>query len=168
METVPYSNGIKLPVSKKANLLAWLCCLVFVIIAGFLFSNQPFMAILSIAFFGLGVILLPIMMFHKESGLYILPEGINIVTPMVKDSMVAWCDIKSFSLIAINGNKMIAVHLKHPEAYLSKLKIWQRTLGSMSAGLSGTPYSISPRTYGCTAEELIELLKLELKKHKPE
>ncbi len=168
MKTTPYEDGIKIAASKRNILLYWIGSITFVAISILLLPENTVMAGLCLAFSGLGVLVFSVTIFHRQSGLYINPEGINMITPFASNSMIGWNEIRGFGIIAINRTRLVAVYLKNPEAFLQKQSSWKQVLGKMSYNLSGTPFSISPSLYGCSADELQELLNTKLKEYKLE
>ncbi|HLP53192.1 MAG TPA: STM3941 family protein [Chitinophagales bacterium] len=166
MQTIDIEGGIKIPVSKGKTFGLWLLCACFVAIAFFLFQQNPVMATLTISFFGLGVLLFPFMLFHRKSGLYITAQGINMVTPFVSESFIAWSDITGFSIFNVSGTKMILVHLHNPDLFLQKQSKWKRWLGRASSSVSGSPYAISAGNYQTDINDLFGLLYKELNKYR--
>ena len=146
-------------------LLFWLGCIVFVAIGVFMFHEDTVMAILAVAFFGLGVFIFPIAIFHKKSGLYITPQGIRIITPFAND-FVGWDEIEGFDVGKFKGGMIVGVFLKNPDLYLQKQSKWKKWNGGYSMNVCGTPYTISTNAYQTDAEDLCDLLISESKKYK--
>ena len=158
-------------------MLAWLGCLAFVALCLWLIFYtdavsgdehvfQRIVCWMGVVFFGAGVVLLPAILFHHKSGLYINSKGFNVVTPFAKQSFVGWNEIEGFGEGKIRSTKLLLVYLKNQSEYLARLNSFQRSLAEASINLCGTPYSLTSNSFQCNFIELKEILESNLEKYK--
>jgi hypothetical protein len=88
---------------------------------------------LGIAFFGLGFIAVPRMLFRTGPQVVINDEGID--DRRMKCGVIRWEDIRSLSLGSVNGSKFLCIEVADPEKYLSRLPRWQRSLAPVQEAM---------------------------------
>lgn len=169
---------IIIPLSKTKMILLLLAAIVFVALGiwfvmspeTFVDEGEPtgfitFMGGLSIAFFGVGSILIFRKLFDTKPGLVINKEGILDNSSAASVGLIKWEDIIGFAIVEVSGQKIILPQVKNPEAYLDRqASTIKKKMMSMNYKLYKTPLSITANALKYKTDDLIDLLEVELLK----
>jgi hypothetical protein len=119
----------------------------------------------SILFFGLVAILVFKKLLNKEPGFVINSKGITDNSSGTSAGFIPWSEIDSFQITKVFTQKFIAIILKDPEHYLSKVegKFKKRSM-TLNYKSSKSPVNISTNSLKISFGELLQLLNEGLKK----
>ena len=132
--------------TSKAKLLGLLGLTCAMVGASYFCTTLPDLAPrvfgwIGVAFFGLGFIAIPVMLFRTGPQIVINDEGIE--DRRMKIGVILWDDIRSLSIGAVNSTKFLCVDVADPQKYLSRLPPWKRRLAAANGSLGFPPLSIS-------------------------
>jgi hypothetical protein len=135
---VPAAAGpdvLRLPASRKKAALLLLGSLAFVALGVWLRAVNPWIGWLSILFFGLGIPASLFMMFSDRIYLLLDPQGFEMGSP-IKTVRVAWADVEGFSMTAVQGARMIAIHYGAGYRAQRALRGAARALAGIEGGIA--------------------------------
>lgn len=168
---------IKIPLSKKKNLLMLIGATIFVIM-GTLFIVKPenfastfhrnialirFVGILSVLFFGACGIYGMIKLFDKKYGLIIDADGITDNTNAASVGLINWTDILSIKTQQVMSTKFLLIFITAPDKYLDRTTGLKRKLLQANMRTYGTPLSIISNSIKCNFDDLERLIAFNLK-----
>ncbi len=172
-------NKTEIPFSKKKSLLMLLGAIIFVAIgvwfAAYPPSNPPrlspiiiqILGIVTLLFFGMGVIVCIKALITKKIGLTIDSSGILCDWGKASVGFVPWEDIVDVKDYYINGQGIIMIIVNNPQKYIDRQKnAFLRRTANMNYNLYGTPVQISTSLLKCDFDELYNLLKVELEEYR--
>jgi hypothetical protein len=99
------------PASKKKAALLLAGSVGFVLLGYQGRDESPFIAWITMVFFGLGIPVSFFMAFSKRIYLLLDNQGFEMGSP-IKTVRVGWRDVVGFELMSMNGAKMIAIHYR--------------------------------------------------------
>jgi len=142
---------------KKTKSIILILVSILFVLGGFLMLEEKFfIGIITIIFFGLGIIIFTIQLFPNTSYLKLTEEGFEIRT-LFKSDFTKWSDVKEFNTDYIGPNKMVMLNYKEEHTkYKSGKKIAKILSGSEGA---------LPDTYGMSAKALAQLMNEWKAKH---
>lgn len=161
-------DRIEIPKSKFKAILLFIGCVIFVAICVWLLISpdmsflKKLVGIIGILFFGLGFIVFPKMIFGNQTGIVIDECGVtdHITKPEV--GTIEWCDITYIEIIHIAHNKMLAIYVKNPDKYLSRV----RAQGlENNYQLVGTPFVIPSSILKIKLKDLEAIINTKLKEY---
>jgi len=120
---------------------------------------------LSILFFGATGIFGIRKMLDKRIGFMIDEDGITDYSSGVSIGLIEWKDIKHFSTIKINSQKIILIHSNNPEKYIEKANRFRAIIMRINHKMYGTPLSITSNTLQYNFDELEKLLLSQFEIH---
>ena len=142
------SDELVLRPSRWKTSLPLLVSVGFVAI-GFLVMDGSWMAWLSLAFFGVGSLVLIVTMLPGASHLRLHADGFEMRT-MFKTSHMKWSDIGEIGVTSVNLNRMVAFNFAEPYRSQHRAVLVSHTLTGWDGAL--------PDTYGMSARELAALM----------
>jgi len=157
---------IEIPKSKLNIVMLFLGCILFVAICIWLLLNPAMLAgvkligVIGIVFFGLGFVVFPKMFFDKQPGVVIDEIGVtdHITKPEV--GTIKWEDITHAKVIYIMRNAMLAIYVKNPEEYLSRVHA-KGLINNYK--LVGTPFVIPSSLLKMKLKDLEAVINTKLK-----
>ncbi|MBZ4189039.1 STM3941 family protein [Niabella beijingensis] len=167
---------IRIPISKRKTLAAFVGSLAFVI-AGVFFISRPMLFIRSddptmiriigyicTAFFGLCAILLFLKLRDKKEGLIIDAEGITDNSSGIAAGRILWKDVRSIRVEEAAGQQFIMMEVKDPLLYLRQQKnpVKKRAM-ELNYQLYKTPVGITANFLTVKTEQLLQLLQTAFK-----
>lgn len=168
---------IEIPLSKKRMLLMLSGALLFVAF-GFWFvisppaisnsywGNPTKLAIAgyaSIVFFGLCAFYLIRKLPDNKPGLIIDQTGLTDNSSGVSAGQILWSDIEGISVMEIQRQKLIMLHVTNPQDYIDKQTgIIKRKMMQMNYKMYGTPLSITSNGLKISFDELLSAFKDKL------
>lgn len=170
---------IKIPLSKKKNLLMLLGATIFVVL-GVLFVVRPenftspfhqnialirLVGISGIVFFGACTIYGMMKLFDKKYGLIIDREGIIDNTNASSIGLIDWADILSVETQNVMSTRFLLIFIKNPEKYLNRAKGLKRKLLYANMKMYGTPLSIISNSIKFKFDDLDDLIKANLNEY---
>lgn len=111
----------------------------------------------SVIFFGLCSLVAVRNLFSPRPGLVLDREGLTDQSSGLAVGFVPWRDIAGLEPCVIQGQKMLVVLLKNPQAYVDKGGPLRRQLYRMNLGLVGSPFAISSNSLKLGFDELVVL-----------
>src|SRR5436189_226639 len=120
---------IKIPLSKKKNLLMILAAVVFIVL-GVVFIVKPesfaspflqnmalkrLVGVLSVVFFGAVAIYGTMKLFDKKDGLIISEEGIIDNTNASSVGLISWGDILAIETQNVMSTRFLLIFIKNPK-----------------------------------------------------
>lgn len=172
---------IEIPLSKSKNITMLIGSIGFVAIGIWFITNPPHsensfwgdpgklkvIGYLSILFFGFTSIVLFRKLFDKKPGLIIDEKGITDNSSGVSAGEIAWSDIEKITVIQIQKQNMLLVHVSNPKEYIEKQKgSFKKHMMEMNYKLYQTPLSITPNTLQISFSKLSKLLSERLENSK--
>lgn len=113
----------------------------------------------SILFFGLCSFLLIRKLPDNRPGLILDNSGLTDNSSGISAGQIAWTDVANISVIEIHKQKLIKIHVKNPQEYISKqTNAFKRKLMEMNNNMYGTPFSISANGLKISFDELLKVL----------
>lgn len=150
----PSENRVLKP-SKGNAVFVLLSCAVFVGIGVLLIVDEKTaIGVMTVAFFGLGLLVGIAMLFHRRSCLCLSTDGFTVNT-LLKSSFHRWSDVRGFRVVnmytgPIRTNSWVMYDFASPAA----VSATTRNLAS----LMGVGEAALPDTYGMKAAELVALM----------
>ena len=164
---------IEIELSKKKILLMLLGSLAFVVI-GLWFEISPppisnpywgnptklaIVGYASIFFFGLCAFILFQKLSDNKPGLIIDGTGVTDNSSGVSAGQILWSDLEDISVMEMNRQKLIMLHVKNPQEYIDKQTSgFKRKMLQMNYNMYGTPLSISANGLKISFDELMATL----------
>jgi hypothetical protein len=152
LQTLP----ITFQASRSKTIVLLLTCAAFVAAGFWLWPRQPIVGELSVAFFGLGMIVFAVNLHPRSSFLTLSREGF-IFASIFRAHFVPWRNVQSFAIARIGVNKMVCWNYT-PE-FREHAK-WRQVNVAMSGAEAGLP-----DTYGMKPEALCALLNDLRRRH---
>lgn len=121
----------------------------FVAIGSYLIEENPFMAWMTIIFFGLGVIVFVIQLMPNSSRLKLSKDGFELKN-LFKSDFTKWSDVDKFRVGYVGRTKMVKYDFSREH---NKYNVGKK----IAKSLSGSEGAL-PNTYGMKAKELAELM----------
>ncbi|WP_299768469.1 STM3941 family protein [uncultured Dokdonia sp.] len=142
---------------KKTKSIILIVISILFVLGGYLMLEEKFfIGIITIIFFGLGIIIFTIQLFPNTSYLKLTKEGFEMRT-LFKSNFTKWSDVKEFSTDYIGPNKMVMLNYNEEHTkYKNGKKIAKILSGSEGA---------LPDTYGMSAKALTQLMNEWKAKH---
>ncbi|HEY4324919.1 MAG TPA: STM3941 family protein [Mucilaginibacter sp.] len=168
---------IKIPLSKKKNLLMLMGAAMFVIL-GVFFVARPetfaspfhrnitlirFVGMLSVIFFGACTVYGMIKLFDKKYGLIIDTDGITDNTNASSVGLINWADISSIETQQVMSTKFLLIFITNPDKYLNRTTGLKRKLLQANMRMYGTPLSIISNSIRCNFDDLEKSITSNLK-----
>lgn len=129
-------------------------------------SDHPLIWVISLAgilFFGgtflLGLYALPHLACNSEA-LILTPEALTLrQIGRKRQTVIRWTEIAGFSEQYIKSSHFIILHLHTPAPHIARERnMFWRTLMKLNTQCAGSPYSLSPDSIHCKADELLRTL----------
>lgn len=128
-----------------------LACLLFVLLGYIMFLEDFFfikaVGILSILFFGFGMIFLIKMLFFFSPALIVNSKGIYDNSSKNKAGMILWDEINNITITTVSTRyskkKFISIYLKDSSKYLKKGNLLKHFFTNINNSIYGTPIHIS-------------------------
>ncbi len=122
------------------------------------------LGIIIIIFFGLCAIYIARKITDNRPGLIINKIGLTDNSSGVSAGQILWSDIESISVVEIHRQKLIMFQVKNPQDYINKQTSgFKRKMFQMNFKMYGTPLSITSTSLKIKFDELLNILKDELK-----
>src|SRR5688500_9841106 len=129
-------------------------------------GNPARLAILgyaSILFFGIVAVVLIRKLPDTKPGLIINDSGLHDNSGGLSAGHISWTDIEDISVLEIQRQRLIMIHVKNPEHYIERQKnLFKRKGMQMNHRMYGTPISISAGGLRTSFDELMRLLHTRL------
>lgn len=166
-------DKIEIPLSKKKLALLLLGSLAFVACGTWfvvrppaidhpVFGNPAFIfiaGILSILFFGSCAVLIIRKLPDQRAGLILDADGFTDNSSGVAAGFVPWSDVETFSVTEVQRQKIILVHIKNSDSYISRQEsILKQKAMKLNQKYYGTPLSITANGLAIGFDELHRLL----------
>lgn len=163
------TETIEIPISKSKTLLMIIGCLAFVCLSIWLWSianNQirysPIyvkgIAIVSVIFFGLGLIIGPKKLFDKTPGLVIDDNGIMNNLGFSTGFFIPWSNITGFEVMKVRSTKLLLIFINNADELIKKESKLKQKIMIFSNRTYGTPISIGSGTLQIKFDQLEKLL----------
>lgn len=165
------TDNIVINVSKTKMLFIIFVSLIFVVLGIWIIFNaqQPngnqqklytvillyFAGGLSVAFFGLCLLVGVWRLFSTTPGLELNNEGMLIYGAR-KPLFVHWQEIKQFSIFELHNQKFLVIHTFNPDKYLFAQGEFLQKMATASQNICGSPISVSSNTLDIKLEVLVE------------
>lgn len=155
-----------IPISKNKSLLAFLGCIVFVLLGGWIIKSEavffPLNWIIggaSVGFFGLGSIFILKNFFQQEPGLVINNEGITDNSSAVSVGFIPWEEITRIGSTEVFSQKFVLIFVDDPEKYLNRPSSEiSRKAAKSNYNNYGTPITISANSLKINFKKLVGTL----------
>lgn len=170
-------SRIVIPLSKKKIIIRLIGALAFVGIGIWLMVMPPMNSniilglpivrytagIISILFFGLCAFLLFRKLPDNKPGLTMDPLGIIDNSSGNSLGLILWKDIKNISVVTIQRQKIIMLHVNNPQAYIERhTGGFAKKMLAWNHKLYGTPLSITAGGLAITFDELLNTMNQQL------
>ena len=118
----------------------------------------------SILFFGLCFFFIIKKLGDNSPGLIISNEGILDNSSGVSAGQIKWTEIEDISVIEIQRQKLIKLHVKNPQEYIERQTSgFKRKMMKVSYKMYGTPLTITAHGLKISFNELLSTLTEKLK-----
>lgn len=169
----PGDQPITIPLNKSKLIIMLVGALAFVgigcwfvidppVIKNSYWGNPARLAIIgyaSLVFFGIVAFVLIRKIPDTKPGLIIDDSGLHDNSGGLSAGHILWTDIEDISVIEIQRQKLIMIHVRNPEHYIERQKnLFKRKGMQMNHRMYGTPISISAGGLSSTFDELMRLL----------
>jgi hypothetical protein len=169
-------NRVEIPLSKKRIILILLGSLAFVA-AGIWFVVKPatfsdsgplrgstvvvtVVGVAAILFFGLCAVYAMRKLPDNKPGLVIDASGITDNSGGVSAGLVLWTDINGLSVITVQKQKFILLHVKNPNDYIERQTgLIKRKMMQMNFKMYGSPLTIGANGLKIDFDELLKLIE---------
>ena len=118
----------------------------------------------GILFFGLCGIYMLIKLFDNRPGLIISKDGLLDNSSAVSGHLIKWENITEFKILQIESSKLLLIFVNNPQEFWDQANLFKRSVMKKNYDMYGTPIGISSNTLQCNFDELLEILKGEMKK----
>lgn len=157
---------VKLYNSIMKNLLFLLICLVFVISGFWMVSTSTnninfIIGIISILFFGLGLIMFPKQILDRKPRIIINDEGIYDRT--LKVGIIEWRDINDAYLQSISGSEFISLVLTDNNKYLQRTTKTFAKIASYNEILGFETLNVNLSGVNKSGKEVLKIINEELR-----
>lgn len=170
--TVSGMTPIVIGAARGRLVLLGVCSLAFVVAGGIMLVlghtlTDRLVAIASIAFFGMGLVLFVRQWLDAAPRIVVSDEGVFDRTLRV--GTIPWDDIASVALLRVSGNPFLALRLYDPEKYTSQLGPVQRRLVEANRALGAEHLNVNLVAADVEPEVFAELVlkELELRRTAP-
>ncbi len=167
-------NQIQIPLSKLKIVLMLIGALAFVLLglwcvlepASFTTSYRTSTTKITIAgyasiiFFGICAAFLIHKLFDTKPGMIIDDKGLIDNSSGSASGYIFWNDIENISVMEIRRQKLILLHIKNPQDYISRQKsLFKRKNMALCNKMYGTPLSITANGLKITFDTLLTIIK---------
>lgn len=157
------NSEIKIFVNKIKIFFLCLGALLFVY-GGFLMLMEDsflinFFGVISIIFFGYGVMKISLEVLSKSPRLIINEIGIFEYSI----GMILWTDITDISITHASKQKFITLHVKNPNEYIKKLNMFKKLFASLNNVFYQSPIHISSAGLDINFNELHSIIEEKFK-----
>ncbi|WP_281231661.1 STM3941 family protein [Flavobacterium gelatinilyticum] len=174
-------DKIEIYSSKKKSFLLLIGSLLFVIGGIWMFmdaenltgfrSRSPMLlkgiGIISVLFFGLGFCLAIKQLIKNKLFLIIDNYGINVDPKKNSSKIINWNNIKGFSEIKIQSQKMVLIKVNNPDFWIeNETNLIRKKLTQYNLNEYGSPFCLSAISMEINHAELMKILNENLKKYK--
>lgn len=160
------NSEIKIFVNKFKIFFLCLGALLFVYAGLFMLMENSFLinifGIISIIFFGYGVIKISLELLSKSPRLIINEIGIFEYSI----GMILWTDINDISITHAGRQKFITVHVKNPSKYMKKLNMFEKLFANLNNIFYQSPIHISSTGLDIDFNELHNIIEEKFKLHR--
>ena len=159
---------IEIRTSRVKAVLVLIGCALFVAIGVWLLIDPAMsymikiVGIIGILFFGLGLIVFPKKLIRSQIGIVIDKCGVTDYITKPEVGTIEWCDITHVEIIHIAYNKMLAIYVKNPEEYLSRVRVQGL---ENNYQLVGTPFVIPSSILKIKLKDLELIINTKLKEY---
>lgn len=163
------SEVVRIKTSKLKITLLLLGCIGFVVagifmlyearsasVADAIFLNT--FGFLGVSFFGLCGYYGFIKLFDTQPGLILDSIGITDRSNAVAMGRIAWQDIRRISILHVEGQRFLTLHMRNPQQYLQRGNFLQRQANKLSDRFYGSPVHIAAGTLKISFGELTDLV----------
>ena len=113
----------------------------------------------SIVLFGFLAVIFSRKLPDKKPGLIIDNSGLTDNSGALSVGHISWSDVEDISVLEIQRNKMLMIHVKDPHKYIDRqTNLIKRKLMQMNNNSYGTPISITTSGLKTSFDELFRLL----------
>lgn len=169
----PTNNNIEIPLSKKKITLILIGSIVFVVLGVWFimepdkFSRGPLrnptvvtaVGIAAIVFFGFCALYALRKLPDNKPGLIIDESGLTDNSSAVSAGQILWTDINNLSVITIQKQKFILLHVKNPQDYIDRQTgAFKRKMMQLNFKLYGSPLTVNTNGLKITFDELHKLI----------
>lgn len=169
------TTSVEIPLSKKKIILVLIGSLAFVA-AGIWFMVKPttfsdsgplrgstvvvtIVGAAAVLFFGLCAVYAIRKLPDNKPGLTMDESGITDNSGGVSAGLVLWADINGLSVVTVQKQKFILLHVKNPNDYIERQTgIIKRKMMQMNFKMYGSPLTISANGLKITFDELHRLI----------
>lgn len=166
-------SSIEIPLSKKKITLLLIGSIVFVVLGVWFvmepdqFSRGPLrnptvvtiVGVAAIVFFGFCALYALRKLPGNKPGLIIDESGLTDNSGAVSAGKILWTDIDDFSIIAIQKQHFILLHVKNPQDYIDRQTgVFKKKMMQMNFKLYGSPLTINSNGLKITFDELHKLI----------
>jgi hypothetical protein len=155
---------MKYYISKKKMILGWFGSIVFVGL-GFLLLAMPdlfakFIGLVSICFFGPGIIAIPLRTFRSDQYVEINDEG--IIDQRTSLGLILWKDIRKLwveertARYSVPTSRILCIELVNPAAYISRLSILSKILIKVNSSM---PITLSFSSLTTSFDDILDYIK---------
>ena len=125
------------------------------------------MGVITILFFGFGVLVFAKRLIQNQLILVIDKKGINVNPKKSLVEIIEWKYIDGFSEIKIHNAKIIIIKVTNPEYWIEKeTNKFRKKLMKFNTRHYNSPFNFSSNSTKISHTELMKLLNENLKKHK--
>lgn len=156
--------------SRAKVMLLMAGSIIFVTVGVFLFQIDSLLAnlvgLISLIFFGAGVIFCIVMLFDRSPGLILNEEGITDNSSLLSVGFIPWAEIIEIGHFESFNQKMFLIYVSKPEKYILMGNKYQRIMRGLNMNMCGTPLFISPMGLIISYAELFKILDAFLQAYK--
>jgi len=160
------NDEIKIFINKFKIFFLCLGALLFVYLGLLMLMEDSFLinifGIISIMFFGYGVIKFSLELLSKSPKLIINEIGIFEYSI----GMILWTDINDISITHASRQKFITVHVKNPNKYMKKLNMFEKFFANLNNVFYQSPIHISSTGLDIDFNELHSIIEKKFKLHR--
>jgi hypothetical protein len=166
-------NRIEIPLSKKKITLIFIGSVIAVALGAWFvtapdtFSKGPLrselvvyiVGLAAIVFFGMVAFYALRKLPDNKPGMIIDESGITDNSSGVAAGQILWSDINSVSVITVQKQSFILLHVKNPQDYIDRQRgIFKKKMMQMNYKMYGSPLTLSANGLKITFDELYELV----------
>jgi hypothetical protein len=128
-------------------------------------DKAPILGWATVAFFGLGTIVLLVQVVDPRPRLLIDEEGVFDRTLGV--GPILWSDIEGAYVVSVHGLDFICLVVRDPSVYLEKLSPLRRKLASANCALGFMELNLNLAGLKMSTQDLLRLIGERIEEHKP-